>query len=144
LLLKSYLEERHKIPPYESTHTGVFFSETEKLASIGMQVRHGLTAHGFAVNITREPLPWFDQVIACGLADVKAASVQSVREKLEGRSPSFSIQEEMHVLAQMHGNVYGKETRELGEEDGEIWEAVQEMEEIATEAGGWPRRPSPG
>jgi len=108
-----------------------------------MQVRHGLTAHGFAVNITREPLPWFDQVIACGLADVKAASVQSVKEKLDGRSPSFDMRDEMRILAQMHGNAYGKETRELREEDGEIWEAVQEMEEIATMAGEWPQRPSP-
>jgi lipoyl(octanoyl) transferase 2 len=107
-----------------------------------MQVRHGLTAHGFAVNITREPLPWFDQVIACGLADVKAASVQSAREKLDERSPSFNMQEEKRVLAQMYGSAYGKETRELGEEDGEIWDAVQELEEIATKAGEWPQGPS--
>lgn len=141
-LLKSYLEERHKIPRYESFHTGVFFSETEKLASIGMQVRHGLTAHGFAVNITREPLPWFEQVIACGLADVKAASVQSIRGTLDGQSPSLDMKEEKHALAEMYGKVYGKKTRELGNEDGEIWDAVQEIEEIARQAGGWPQRPS--
>ncbi|KIM32960.1 hypothetical protein M408DRAFT_14532 [Serendipita vermifera MAFF 305830] len=141
-LLKSYLHQRHQVPPYESSHTGVFFSETEKLASIGMQVRHGLTAHGFAVNITREPLAWFDQVIACGLADVKAASVQSVREKLDGKSPSLDMQEEKRVLAKMYGDTYGKEIRELQKEDGEIWEAVQEMEEIAAKAGEWHSAPS--
>ena len=109
-----------------------------------MQVRHGLTSHGFAINITREPHPWFYQVIACGLAGVKAASVQSVREKLDGRPPSVDMREEKRLLASMHGRAYGKEMREMGEEDGEIWEAVQITEEIAAKAGEWPERPSSG
>jgi hypothetical protein len=52
------------------------------------------------------------------------------------------MKEEKHALAEMYGKVYGKKTRELGNEDGEIWDAVQEIEEIARQAGGWPQRPS--
>jgi len=59
-----------------SEHTGVFLGPCEKVASIGVQVRHRLATHGFAMNVTREPRAWFDQVVACGLADVKAASVE--------------------------------------------------------------------
>ncbi|KAJ7078117.1 hypothetical protein C8R43DRAFT_1053448, partial [Mycena crocata] len=63
--------------------------ELHLLEAHGIQQRHLTTpasacksatiaTHGFAMNITREPLPWFDQVVACGLADVKAGSVETV------------------------------------------------------------------
>ena len=55
---------------------GVFLGAREKVASIGVQVRHRLTAHGFAMNVTREPLAWFEQIVACGLDDVKAVSIE--------------------------------------------------------------------
>ncbi|KAG8836277.1 hypothetical protein FRC17_007427 [Serendipita sp. 399] len=141
-LLKTFLQQRHRIPAYESSHTGVFFSDTEKLASIGMQVRHGLTSHGFAVNITNEPIAWFDQVVACGLAEVKAASVQSVKEKLgEKLTHQLDLLQERDVLARMYGETYGTSVKPLSPEQGEIWEAVKEVEEIADKAGDWPITP---
>lgn len=106
-----------------------------------MQVRHGLTSHGFAINITNEPIAWFNQVVACGLEDVKAASVQSVREELNGKSPSLEVPTEMRVLAELFGDRYGKEARPLEKEDGEVWEFVKEIEGAAKEAGEWPRKP---
>jgi len=136
-LLKTYLERYHKIKPFESEHTGVFFSDKLKIASIGMQVRHGLTSHGFAINVTKEPILWFDQVIACGLADVRAASVQSV-QRGEG---TIDMMKEKKLLAELFGEMYGKEIRELGERDGEIWDAVKEMEVVADKAGEWLKLP---
>jgi len=47
-----------------------------QLASIGIQIRHRITSHGFAINVTTEPIPWFDLVTACGLNDVRATSLQ--------------------------------------------------------------------
>jgi lipoyl(octanoyl) transferase 2 len=75
-ILSLHLREAHGLVPVTSEHTGVFLAKHEKVASIGVQVRHRLTSHGFAMNVTREPRAWFDQVVACGLADVKAASIE--------------------------------------------------------------------
>lgn len=137
------MKERHKIQPFETSHTGVFYSDTQKLASIGMQVRHGLTSHGFAINITKEPVSWFGQVIACGLADVKAETVESVKELASDStiSRSLDMKEEMHTLAKMFGDSYKRSIREINREDGDVWGFIKEMEEVAEQAGDWPKRP---
>jgi lipoyl(octanoyl) transferase len=149
-LLKKYLERYHGIKPIESEHMGVFVQERLKIASIGMQVRHGLTSHGFAINVMEEPIGWFDQVVACGLEDVRAASVQSVLrgqtvqpgQSAQQQGTGIDMMKEKKRLVELFGEVYGREIRELGERDGgEIWNAVKEMEHIADEAGDWPKRP---
>jgi lipoyl(octanoyl) transferase len=55
-------------------YTGVWVGE-RKIASIGVHVSHGVTTHGFAVNVVNdlEPFSW---VIACGLPDVAMTSLQ--------------------------------------------------------------------
>ncbi|KAI0273446.1 hypothetical protein BC834DRAFT_921518 [Gloeopeniophorella convolvens] len=76
-VLALHLREAHGLVPVETAHTGVFLGAQAKVASIGVQVRHRLTAHGFAVNVTREPQRWFDEVVACGLPDVRATSIEA-------------------------------------------------------------------
>src|ERR1700722_12035372 len=66
-MLEMHLKEAHGLDGVPSEHTGVFLDKVTKVASIGVQVRHRLTSHGFAMNVTREPLAWFDRVVACGL-----------------------------------------------------------------------------
>lgn len=73
--LKLHLHEAHALKSAPSEHTGVFLDAHTKIASIGVQVRHRLTTHGFALNVTHEPCAWFDLVVACGLADVRAGSI---------------------------------------------------------------------
>jgi len=80
-ILSLHLREAHGLAPVTSEHTGVFLGKHEKVASIGVQVRHRLTSHGFAMNVTREPRAWFDEVVACGLADVKAASIEGATSR---------------------------------------------------------------
>ena len=77
-ILSLHLREAHGLAPAPPSEEimGVFLGAREKVASIGVQVRHRLTAHGFAMNVTREPLAWFEQIVACGLADVKAVSIE--------------------------------------------------------------------
>ncbi|KAH9927490.1 chloroplast lipoate protein ligase [Epithele typhae] len=70
--LKAHIREEHGVEAIPSEHTGVFLDHHTKVASIGVQVRHRLTTHGFAFNVTKEPLAWFDHIVACGLTDVKA------------------------------------------------------------------------
>jgi lipoyl(octanoyl) transferase len=56
-----------------AAYTGVWV-EDRKIASIGVHVSRGVSAHGFAINVDNDVEP-FDQVTACGLADVRMTSV---------------------------------------------------------------------
>lgn len=76
--LQKHLKEAHNIHHAPSEHTGVFLDANTKIASIGVQVQHRLTMHGLAMNVTKEPKAWFDQVVACGLQDVRAGSIADV------------------------------------------------------------------
>ncbi|GAA95881.1 hypothetical protein E5Q_02538 [Mixia osmundae IAM 14324] len=61
----------------DSPHTGVFTSESAKIASIGIQIRHRISSHGFSINIEDRVRSRFAEIVACGLADVRATSVES-------------------------------------------------------------------
>jgi lipoyl(octanoyl) transferase len=54
-------------------YTGVWV-EDRKIASIGIHVSRGVSAHGFAVNVTNDLAP-FTWVVACGLPSVAMTSV---------------------------------------------------------------------
>src|SRR5918994_3411697 len=54
-------------------YTGVWAGE-RKIASIGIHVSRGVSAHGFAVNVTNDLAP-FGWVVACGLPSVSMTSV---------------------------------------------------------------------
>ena len=54
--------------------TGVWV-ENRKIASIGVGVRHWITMHGFALNVTGDLSP-FAQIIPCGIAEVKMTSME--------------------------------------------------------------------
>jgi lipoyl(octanoyl) transferase len=57
--------------------TGVW-AEDRKIASIGVHVSRGVTAHGFAVNVENDLQP-FEWVVPCGLDGVRMTSV--IRER---------------------------------------------------------------
>lgn len=46
-----------------------------KLASIGVHARDWVTWHGFALNVTREPLAFFDLIVPCGIDGVEMTAV---------------------------------------------------------------------
>src|SRR5215218_8699104 len=48
---------------------------TRKLASIGVHARDWVTWHGFALNVTHEPLAFFDLIVPCGIAGVEMTSI---------------------------------------------------------------------
>lgn len=72
-----------QLPP---PHVGIYPSSTTKIASIGIQIRHRITSHGFALNVTDDVKYWFDQIIACGAPDIKATSIESELRK-SGKLP---------------------------------------------------------
>lgn len=134
--LQLHLLEAHGIKHAPSDHTGVFLDAHTKIASIGVQVRHRLTTHGFAINITREPIPWFDQVVACGLADVKAGSVETAKSK------EINIHEEIPGLLSTFGRLLEREFLPINlAQEGEIGEAIVAAEQAALKAGDWAKAP---
>jgi lipoyl(octanoyl) transferase len=56
-------------------HVGVWAGE-RKLASVGVHISHGVSSHGFAVNVENDLDP-FDWVVACGLPEVRMTSLRA-------------------------------------------------------------------
>jgi lipoate-protein ligase B len=56
-------------------YTGVWV-EDRKIASIGIHVSRRVSMHGFAVNVDNDLAP-FNDVVACGLPDVRMTSLQA-------------------------------------------------------------------
>jgi lipoyl(octanoyl) transferase len=89
----------------EPKYTGVWVesgARRRKLASIGVHARDWVTWHGFALNVTEEPLRFFDLIVPCGIAGVemtgvarearRAVSVEQVaREVVRGFGRAFDL-----------------------------------------------------
>lgn len=135
-MIQSYLSSAHKLTHVPSEHTGVFLDPMTKVASIGVQVRHRLTTHGFAMNITQEPLEWFDKVVACGLADVKAGCIASAAGK------QIQVHDVIEGVVDAFSQSYGRDMKRLELESvGELGKLILQLEEEAVEAGDWPSIP---
>lgn len=135
--IERYLREVHGIEHIPSEHTGVFLDERTKIASIGVQVRHRLTSHGFAMNVTQEPVRWFEQVVACGLTDVKAGSIEGALGKEVG------VEAAAKGMVDIYKGAFEREFAQLDlNKSGEVGEAIAELEEIASQAGEWPTSPT--
>jgi len=135
-LLRRHMKEAHGIDYCPSEHTGVFLDPRTKVASIGVQVRHRLTSHGFAMNITREPQAWFDKIVACGLADVRAGSL----ERAAGRP--ISVEDEVAGLVERFGSSYEREMQPLDmSSDTPVTRAMAALEKEAMALGPCPKAP---
>ena len=66
--------------------TGVWLSEHEKIASIGVAVRRWVGYHGFALNVTNS-LEHFSLIRPCGFDNIR---MTSVAEQLGARAPSLT------------------------------------------------------
>jgi lipoate-protein ligase B len=56
-------------------HVGVWVGE-RKIASVGVHISQGVSAHGFAVNVENDLAP-FTWVVACGLPEVQMTSLRA-------------------------------------------------------------------
>ncbi|KAH9921421.1 lipoyltransferase [Fomitopsis serialis] len=139
--IEMHLTEAHGVQHTPSEHTGVFLDAQTKIASIGVQVRHRLTTHGFAMNVTREPRAWFDQIIACGLADVKAGCIADASSTVE--ASKVTVDGEIDGLVKRFGRLFERDMVKLDMSPGEeVVDAIRAAEEEARLLGDWPSRPS--
>lgn len=134
--LQDHLRSAHDIQHAPSDNTGVFVDDGDgrgaktKLASIGVQVRHRLTTHGFALNVTRSPIAWLNNVVACGLADVKAGSIAG-RSKLH-TEPDISVVGEIPAIVDTFGRIFERDLVSLELSAGDdVADAIRDLEGYA-------------
>jgi lipoyl(octanoyl) transferase len=79
--------------------TGAWIGE-RKIGSIGVHVSHGVTTHGFAVNVSNDLQP-FEWIVPCGLGDVRMTSI--TRERGEQADLGCFRKRMAHRLAEALG-----------------------------------------
>lgn len=99
-----------RFPPY----TGVWVEHRgfRKIAAIGVAVKHWVTYHGFALNISPDLSP-FGYIVPCGIRDFGVTSLAEVSGREWAPEERKAM---MHLLAQKFGTVFGFPVKE---DDGE-------------------------
>ena len=82
-----FTARRRATPPGASSLVGVWTADERKVASIGMRIRHGITSHGFALNVDPD-LQAFDQFTVCGLPGVRMTSLCELAAEQGVTAPS--------------------------------------------------------
>jgi lipoyl(octanoyl) transferase len=136
--LETHIQKSYGLKHVPSKHTGIFLDSTTKIGSIGVQVRHRLTTHGFSLNFTREPLIWFQEVVACGLEDVHAGCVEiAAKQKVD-------VANQISSFVDVFGDMFERDMIKIDvDAGGEVGEAIELLEEAARKAGDWPQIPVP-
>ena len=75
----------------------------DKIAAIGIHISRWVTTHGFALNVTNEPLPSFGGIVPCGITD---GGVTTMERQL-GRA--LPLDEVAGRVAAHFGAVFGRE-----------------------------------
>jgi lipoyl(octanoyl) transferase len=75
----------------------------DKVAAIGVHLSRWVTTHGFALNVTDEPLPFFGGIVPCGIVDGGVTSM----ERLLGRRPAMD--DVAAAWLRHFGEVFGRE-----------------------------------
>ncbi len=63
-----------------------------KIASIGISVKHFVTAHGFALNVNCD-MSGFHEIVPCGLADIEMTSIQHELALLQRPTETFDLKQ---------------------------------------------------
>lgn len=75
----------------------------DKIAAIGIHISRWVTTHGFALNVTDEPLAYFPGIVPCGITDGGVTTI----ERVLGRAPR--LEEVAEAFAERFAGVFGRE-----------------------------------
>lgn len=75
------------------------------------------------MNVTHDPRAWFDEIVACGLADVKAASIEGATGK------KLDVEGEVPGIVKRFGQVMERRMVPLEVGTGELGELVYALEQ---------------
>jgi lipoyl(octanoyl) transferase len=76
----------------------------KKIAAIGVHVSHGITSHGFALNVTTD-LRDFEWIVPCGIADRQVTSLEL--EADAERQPTMELA--LHATARNFGRIFERQ-----------------------------------
>ena len=105
--------KRYGISSFTTENPGVWVSDGEKIASVGVHLRRNVTSHGIGLNISTD-LSWFDRIVACGLPDKKTVNFEKMAVRGKGVDEVGGIFAE--VVAEGMEGVEGVEKIELAED----------------------------
>jgi|LSQX01.3.fsa_nt_gb lipoate-protein ligase B len=71
---------QHGLSPSQKENLSGVWVDDKKIASIGIAVEHGITRHGFALNVNLD-LSYFDLIVACGIEKVEMTSMAQLADK---------------------------------------------------------------
>jgi lipoyl(octanoyl) transferase len=75
----------------------------DKIAAIGIHLARWVTTHGFALNVTNEPLPYFGGIVPCGITD---GGVTTMERRL-GRP--VAVSELLDPIRANFSEIFGRE-----------------------------------
>jgi lipoyl(octanoyl) transferase len=88
-------------------------TEQAKIAAIGVHISRGVTSHGFALNVTNEPLDYFQLIVPCGISTKPVTSVeqQSNMSGVHGSETHAtpSLDEVAQAVARNFGRVFNSQ-----------------------------------
>ena len=93
-------------PPHTGVWTAAGGAPPAKLASIGVHARDWVTWHGFALNVTPEPLGYFDLIVPCGIEGVRMTAV--AREAPAARAADVSVAAAGEAVAAAFGRAFAR------------------------------------
>ena len=100
-------------------HTGVFVSPISKIGSIGIHIRRRITLHGFSLNIENQTLPWFGNIVACGLDEVTATCIEAELARTGRAKGSLKVPDVISLAVGGFAREYGREMVEIGDEEAD-------------------------
>ena len=75
----------------------------DKIAAVGIHLSRWVATHGFALNVTDEPLPYFAGIVPCGITDGGVTTI----ERVLGRR--VAVEDVARVLVPHFAAVFGRE-----------------------------------
>ncbi|KAF2856726.1 lipoate-protein ligase-like protein B [Plenodomus tracheiphilus IPT5] len=95
---------KYGIKAMTTEHTGVWTSQDDKIAAIGVHMRRNITSHGVGLNVDTD-LWWFDRIVACGLEGKRTTNFtkQGVKDKDVGEVGEEFVRE---IGERLHGVEY--------------------------------------
>ncbi len=84
-------------------------AEQAKIAAIGVHISRGVTSHGFGLNVTNEPLEYFQLIVPCGIASKPVTSVQRELHTREVACTTPSLDDVAQSLARNFGRVFNSQ-----------------------------------
>lgn len=118
MLIGALAEQRITTVPPPEDHTGVWVDEYHKIASIGIQVRHRISSHGFALNVESRSMRGFEHITACGIvgrnmtciADVASATARTPK-RTASLAASMTVPDAAIRVTRHFARIFRRQTR---------------------------------